>query len=133
MNALCRNKTFYECNLDKKILELENNSDDFDIEDFLIIEFKDKIKTILEAEILWFSKKGIADSKNHFYWSLENTFKKYDLEEIYENKNEYINESFSIISKESEKYTYVWNPDNIPEKINDMKNRIKYIKKEYWF
>ena len=133
MNALCRNKTFYECNLDKRILELEKNSENFNIKEFLISEFKGKIKTILESEVLWFNKDAINDSKNHFYSSLKNILNNYDLAEVYDNKNQYIKEEFDIIWKESENYTYVWNPDEVPYKINDMKNRINDIKIEYLF
>ena len=133
MNAINRTKTFYENNLDKRISEQQNISENFDIQEFLILEFKQRIKTILESEILWFDENAIQESKDHFYGSLSNIFKNYNLEDIYKNKNQYIEEIFSIILQESENYSYVWNPDHIPELIADMKNRINTKKSEYWF
>ena len=132
MNSLNRTRTFYENNLNKKILELKNDTEYFNIEKFLIWELKNRIKMILENEILWFNQEAIEESKSHFYGSLKNIFKEHKLENIYDNKNEYIKEIFSIIWKQSENYTYVWDPDDIPYKINEMKNKINNIKNKYW-
>ena len=106
MNAVYRNKTFYENSLDKKIKELNNNSDNFSVEEFLIQEFKKKIKFALEYDIAEFNMEVSEEFKKNLD-IFENIFNNYNLANLYKNRNKYTKEAFDLILKESENYTYV--------------------------
>jgi len=132
MNALNRTKTFYENSLDKRILEQQENSNDFNLEEFLIFEFKAKIKFTLEYEIADFNAEVTNELKNNL-GLFKQIFSNYNLGGLYNNKEQYTKEAFEQIFQETENYTYVWNPIDIPSKISEMQNKVINIQKKYWF